>query len=420
MTRERTFLSSGPGSVLVTVALLTIVSGVKATPLLNWSPIDPTIAASLVLVVVWLLSCIPRIFALRPPRLFLGILFLVVITIFLTRYETNYQAEKAIGLVLTLFAVIVAGTFYKSESQQKTWLIATAILGCVVGFLALLNPLAVTEAEGLATEGANTISIGRLAGLSFLVLVGWAFLSSQSKWQSRLIALVASVFPALVLVFSGARGPIAFLVVATVVMLIVSQATGVSKIMGVVFVIFLAFYTTTQVESRGGERFLTALSGGLLDSEEARSSLWSASTHAISSSPLNLLGDGWGTFPWVTGLQGRIPDLDGKLYPHNFVYEFWIEGGIILLLLILAAIVVAGIHFLRRRDSIVATIQFSVLVYLVGNALASGDVNDNRMLWVTVAMGFAPWLTTAVSDVLNPPSTDAITDQSPLGAKELA
>ena len=83
---------------------------------------------------------------------------------------------------------------------------------------------------------------------------------------------------------------------------------------------------------------------------------------------------------------------DVRLYPHNLVLELGAENGLIGVLIFGALIIVTfaiGLTFLKREKGLARVVVRYLLVvccFSLLNAMVSGDINDNRILFTFVGL----------------------------------
>jgi O-antigen ligase len=103
-----------------------------------------------------------------------------------------------------------------------------------------------------------------------------------------------------------------------------------------------------------------------------------------------------GQAPWGIGWGGFATQVDldrgtGRQYPHNLLAEVTLESGWVCgaaTVLILAAALAAAWSRTRLAGGRLA---FAGVVFCLINALVSGDVNDNRPLFMFVSSALWLW-----------------------------
>ncbi|MEU2152073.1 O-antigen ligase family protein [Micrococcus luteus] len=202
------------------------------------------------------------------------------------------------------------------------------------------------------------------------------------KWLVRILSIAAVVFLGARMLQTGSRAPLLALGVAMV--LVVLLVAGRSNRLRSAFIFsgsllsVMALWRLIQSDAVDLEsRSVAWLSGERDTSTQARQFLWEQGLLAARHNPLGL---GWGGFTDLPFIS------DYYRYPHNFAIELileagWIIGGFVLLVLLSSGF---RLWFLAGSSSLVLS-TFSLFVFSVINAMFSGDINDNRLLWITAA-----------------------------------
>ncbi len=124
-------------------------------------------------------------------------------------------------------------------------------------------------------------------------------------------------------------------------------------------------------------------------SANARLEAWDDAGELFQAHPL--VGAGAGSFS-VSGI-GRF-----LRYPHNLVLEISAEQGLVGLTLFTVLVVTvltrllsacAAIRRLPGGDVTAPLIVLALLLFSLVNAMVSGDLNDGRMLWLTLGVALA-------------------------------
>ncbi|UHQ98899.1 hypothetical protein HYG81_24345 (plasmid) [Natrinema zhouii] len=79
---------------------------------------------------------------------------------------------------------------------------------------------------------------------------------------------------------------------------------------------------------------------------------------------------------------------DIRSYPHNIVLELGVEGGLVAVILFAAFsgwCLLCAVHN-RHRDPHLIGVTVAVWVYLFANAMVTGDLSTNRMLFAGTAL----------------------------------
>lgn len=346
-------------------------------------PIDLTVLLALVVIVVALVRIsrqgMPTIE--WPMWTFLALTVLVVGGV-VYGGMTSYGVIKA-SRFATLGLVAFLGTVasVRDEESVVRFADATLLIGSLMSAYAALsggNPL---EYGRFTAFGSNTIALGRAAALSL------AAGAVRSIWRPKILPVMAPVMLLSIwaLVGSGSRGPAVATVLALAVLVIVrTTQKGTSRWVPVVVGLASAggaAYLWQSAPQAAITRFTGVASGVLGTSIETRLQLIATAAQVIRDHPL--AGVGTGAFSRYTNLA---------VYPHNMLLELWSENGIlavVMILIVLVTALVRGGRCMRRHPGIASDFLMIALITSITNAMVSGDLNDNRVLYAIVAMVLA-------------------------------
>jgi len=348
-------------------------------------PVDVTILAAVGLIVLSALR-LGRDGGVRVPVPVWGFVacsLLVLAGIFQSDVSA-YGIDKALRFAtlgaVAVFAPMILIRTERSLIHLSGWLLAVGIAMSVAAVVSGGDPLAGGRYTAL---GSNTIALGRVSALALAVLVIAAI------WNGRLrvLALLAALLPALALLGSGSRGPalavgLAFLFLMGVKVL--SPTTGrvrsvaIGALVALLLVAAVAMAPTVSLE-----RFDLLFEGGGGQSGASRLVLLGDAATMFAQSPL--AGAGTGAFAVRHGSLS---------YPHNIVAELAAENGLIAtaaMLLFLIGAFVAAVSRVWKRPGYCSDLMLVVIVSSLVNALVSGDLNANRLLYAfaTIALVLA-------------------------------
>jgi O-antigen ligase len=327
------------------------------------------------------------------------------------RYRRVGLSRRSVIVWLGIAAVITAGALYAQDQSSAVarvgqwWLLVVAPLMAAprvamkrayllqfLGAIAIVSLIAITLAitqtpalptdERLSVLGDNTIQSARAVLLLPLIAAAYFLgMSGSSSW----LALPLLPIGAYGAVATGSRGPLlAF--VATIAMLIVGttrgrQGSGRILVFGAAGILTVAallaavsFLPSASLQrigllfaSIGGD----TTPGGSIDT---RASLFGLAVSAFEAHPL--IGVGTGGFATIAR---DTVTFAGYEYPHNTVLQFAAELGIVGASL---AVYIVALALLARTPQTVAWLAVRALgAFYVLNALVSGALYDERMLW---------------------------------------
>ncbi|WP_156155469.1 O-antigen ligase [Frigoribacterium sp. MEB024] len=363
--------------------LLLFSGAVKSSPALGWLPFDLTLASAS-LVVLGIAIRLVRAgtsFVVEPK----AVLFLVA---FLPGWffgvQNDYASDKLQGMLLTVIAV--AGSFYllANERRRRYWVMWFVVLGAAVLLNGLIFPNLEVTLGRLAAEGSNTITAGRATGAALVIAFS---LLLVSRGASRIALAALAVVFAYGMLESGSRGPVFAAALAVVaVAVFVSRQGKFRRILLVAIGLVVAWLFITRSSSSGIERIQGAFASDG-SATASRDAIWAAATRYISDVPQSFTGVGWANFSSVLR-NGEALDSGDRQYAHNVVLETLVEGGWIAGLATVVFLVLSLVRLRRQAVTPVGVVLFAMGVYFVVNAMVSGDVNDNRMMWATLALSW--------------------------------
>lgn len=382
---------AGP-SVLV---LLLYAGYIKANPLLADLPVDLTLLALVGVLVGVAGVVLARGADVLLPAGAVAVLLCAVPGVLLAS-ANPYATDKVSKLALTAVAGLAPLFLVTTARRRSVFVWAHVAVGGVLAVGALLTPARESETIRLASEGADTIATGRALGVAAVVLIVLAIAAPRVSMTGRLVALVGAAVLAYFLVGTGSRGPL--LAVAAAIVVVTVAMPGRGRLLracvvvgGLLVPLWLLVVDSGQ---EGASRIRDTLSGRA-SSGELRFAIWHDALVAVRDHPL---GVGWGDF-WTVLSPGARHTPSYTQYAHDVVLESTVEGGWLAGAAVVV-VIVAGLALLvrgARRHG--AHALLAIGVFVVVNALVSGDVNDNRTMWAVLAVGWAAgWARDAGND----------------------
>lgn len=363
------------------LALLVGAGAVKSSSVMRWLPVDLTLLSAIV-VLLGVLNIVAGAATYRW-RLPLGWVAGAVAfgaLGFFSRTSTGYASDKTLSLcTLTLGCSFVAGLLLVRSARQRNALAwGTVAVGLLVAALARIAPATDEALYGLvALSETATLTPARVVGAATVVVLAFAI-------GGRLRLLVAMPLAAVllvVLVGTGSRGPLVGLVAAGAgLLLFLPAGRRLRALLVLAVVAAVVARIVTGAAASVQDRFLLLLADDKGASVNVREALWRTSWEAIQLDPF---GRGWG------GLSPALTPVSD--YPHNILLEVAGEGGVIAVAGLLFVVVLAiwrTVHAVRTGDASALAI-FALVVFWFVNALVSGDINDNRGLFVVLAAALA-------------------------------
>lgn len=376
------------GFLAVTAVALTLYAGFfKGSKLVASLPVDLTVAGvvltALALVAV---SGQPSRFKPALPVFGLGLVFLLGFGDPATGDGTT-KIEKL--YLITLAAAVGVAVLLHIEKRQRIWVRAQIAIGALLSIGAMLAPTPTLDigSSSLSLDGSTTISAGRAAGVAVVGCLVLALFGANHRRRYAVVG-VALIYP---LLASGSRGPVAAAVLAVSLVTVLAPTTKLRRLtrIGLMAAAGLAGYYMLRGDTGGGgvgRVSSSLLAGNFSDtSSAARFTLWRDAVGYIAHHPF---GAGWGHIATASN-SFNLLGSNGLTYPHNVLLEVtgeagWLAGAAVI------AFLWRGLRRLRRAaDDPFRAALFGIAVFFVTNALVSGDVNDNRLMWASVALGWA-------------------------------
>jgi O-antigen ligase len=386
------------------LAAFLFAGDLKADPRLAWVPVDLTLLTGAILSLV-LAARAARGFrvASRAALLLLGLWWLTFLPGVWGSVDSPYGVQKVATLFsFTLLSALAPLWLLGGEGDLRGMVNALAGF-CLAITLAGLFGAGHGEAR-LQAFGSGTIALGRATGLLFLhavlalaegpsapIPVGKAVGSAVSWVRSGARLAKAGPFAVMTLagiaaVFTGSRGPI---VAALLVLLLVFGLgrqrlgrRGLELILAGGLLVALVAASLSFAPAGSLRRLDTFVHGQYGGSERYRVQALDQAWEQIRQAPAGL---GWGRFATRVDPEKGL----GRQYPHNLLAEVALEGGWACAAATVLVLVTAVLIAWSRTASGVGRIAFSGLLFYLVNAMVSGDVNDNRPLFMFISSALA-------------------------------
>jgi O-antigen ligase len=301
----------------------------------------------------------------------------------------NYGGAKLLRFVLIGTLLLVSGLLLiRNDRDFRRFALLFVACGCVTSIQMILHLQGRTaNAEGDITR----IGAGWLLGMSILLLLCFPLFEQPLR---RMVFTIGSL-PILIagLIASAARGPAISLAVILPMTLFVfsKQRLSTARILiGLLIVaccgasyLYLKRADPEKYSSKASELVQLSRGGSASGSATKRLDFYRKTILAI---PDNLwFGQGVGS--WSFFYYGR----DTRDYPHNLFLETTFEEGLVgqLLLLLFLGLVGGAVSRLLKRTSFRYGVLAGLLVYCVLISMFSGDLDDNRILWLWAGVALA-------------------------------
>jgi len=360
--------------------------------------IDITLLFLSLSILVFLYQMIRNSFTLLIPRNFIwsAVLFSFIgaflIAGLLHTHSIQYGFDKTMRFIFLTGWAFFGSVFIVSDFlslKHFSW--AVVAISTAMTIEALLNYNIGGQAAFITAFGSNYIALGRAAGLGLLTIVA-LLLQVEQTLGIRLALWVMAAGHFFAALASGARGPVMALVISMILFVLLSMRVFPSlRVERFAFKLgVIALFTTIILVIAGQELFPTlALRYHILltevgDSAAARLSFFQAAFELWVGSPI------WGCGPGQFSIA--VAGEDVRSYPHNIFLELGAETG---LLGVLVFTILVGYSLLKglfclykQKRSFRVSCRYLVVAccFALVNAMVSGDINDNRLLFVFLAL----------------------------------
>jgi len=372
----------------------------KAAERLSWVPVDLTGLFFCITVFMGASFLLRKSFRFQSESILpIGIFSVFVIYCVLSLSWSSgaeYASDKALRIsTLVFWAFLVPSLFItQSRIRMQRLFLALVLLSAWFAIESLIT-LIQSDSEGfIIVLGSNYLGSSRIIGIGSIITLIYAFYTRKS-YLIRILSFTLFTFFVFMLLFIGGRAPLLSLAASMLILLPLNCRLSCDlgfrikrRILYMFFFLFLAIGSVTcflMVTDSIGEslttisRFLVLLEPGGGTSASLRIEYFISSIHFWLDSPI--LGHGIGSWPILMG-HG-----DARGYPHNLFLEVLSELGLIALLITGSFIALnlrrLGSWSIIRNDAVRTTVLM-LFVYAIINASISGDIPDNRFLFMVL------------------------------------
>lgn len=332
---------------------------------------------------------------LLPVVLMLGFVLITIAS--LLYVETNpYSITKTLTLVsLTFWSFIgpfLLVDYSNPKLSLKRFFGTILFIGITMSIVAISSYVTDGATSTVALGTNNYLHLGRVAGLSALILLTCLLFRENLSRIRRYWVLLVSVVTLIALFISGGRMPVISFGVA--LLLVLARGINFKEVktkkeivikkktlaMSYIGIWTLPFIVNLIAESNFFNRFLAFFQENGGRSAGQRVYSFDIALDMIRDS--NLMGYGIGSFLNFSG------GLEARSYPHNIFLEVLAELGIVGFILLISILVMALYRYFKYYN---ISSYYSVVILVTAfffflNALVSGDINDNRFLFFALAL----------------------------------
>ena len=247
----------------------------------------------------------------------------------------------------------------------------------------------------ISIPGANPIQVSRYLAIGAAMMIALLIRNKPSQslhYFSILIAILLSI------ILSGSRGPLVSIIIGSIVYAILYERKHSSRIFGYGILAIGTIITLLLVLPESlTQRFFDISQGSVIMTQQGvrristiatRYEFWSMSIQAWFSSITSFfIGLGAG------GFSSLFIWRDWHWYPHNLFFEIIAELGLIGLIIGILFIIKSyqiinkGIQRGSFTDHSALWVAGTVVMFIA--AQFSGDINDNRILWMFIGISIA-------------------------------
>jgi capsular polysaccharide biosynthesis protein/O-antigen ligase len=344
---------------------------------LDFLPVDATLVLAVVVAVVVGLRLIFEPVPRAVHTVLFGFLLLIPAAFFTA--PTEYGADKELRLfTITFLSMLAPAVLIRDRADVRRHVLALGGVAGIVVAGGVVNPQPSSDYAGapITTESVDTIGLGTAAGV-VVVIATMCLMWRAVPWQ---VALPIDGLAVYVLLQSGSRGPLFATILAVFVgAFLVRRRPGIGRGAFFMFLVgagVLVAFSLAPLYSR--DRIIDLLTGNTAGSVDTRARLIDVALDMVNRHPL---GVGWGGFQY---------DAFGVYrYPHNLPLEVLAEAGLLFGGIFLAWLIICVARTYPATVDFAGATSFAVLVCVLGKALVSGDLNDNRLAFYALGIAVA-------------------------------
>ncbi len=295
--------------------------------------------------------------------------------------------------VLTVFCFVSPIALLTRGEDINRLFVALLLGAAAVSAFGIIFPTTTNLIRDLSSRStvmdASPLGVAQSEAYGFIIAI--ALLLTRRRWGILSWPMLAGIalLCAVAVLYTGSRGPIVGMVLCVLVMAF--WLKGGQKLAWAMWLCVFGFigiplalaltprsYTNRVVELLGH--------GEIGTSAEARLDY---ARFVLRNASISMLGHGSGSFAVDIGGD------DARGYPHNLLLEMWYECGLVGLGLSSAFVIGAGVMGWRLRKSVpehlhlAAMLAFLLYFFCLCEAMKSGDMSDNRYLWLYAGVAAA-------------------------------
>lgn len=351
-------------------------------------PLDVGVALGGVVALLVAVSALSEGSGRLPPRGVRLTILAAILVLVGVAYSTypEYGIDKGVRFgTLGVLAMLAPTYLVSGPASVRRVMWALVGVGLLLGGYALAAMVLGIGSGRAETFGGSPITLARATGLALGAAV--ALIIGRARYSAMLIPVVAML--GFVFLASGSRGPAAALVAGAAAVALVATVRRGSSVLRTALVTLTGVGGVAAAWSllpeRAVSRFALLLQSDPGESALARPWLIARAIEIGAASPL--IGAGTGSYvSEIVGYSFATP----RRYPHNLFAEVFAENGVVVLALMVVGVGAGLLGLLRsalRSSEVGTTFLLFAGVFTFVNAMVSGDLNDNQMLFAVLCMG---------------------------------
>ena len=305
----------------------------------------------------------------------------------------------ALTMFLTPFLIIKS-----SEDSKRLLYYFYSLLAIIVGimlfqFIYFLKwgdfAIVLAYWNRISIPGANPIQVSRYLAIGAAMMIALLIRKKPSDSVGHLLILTIIL---LTIILSGSRGPLISIIFGSIIYALLYERNHFMKIISyasiaigaIIFILLLLPENLTQrfFDISQGSVIITQQGVKRVSTIATRFEFWSMSLQSWISSIVNFvfgLGSG--------GFSSLFIWRDWRWYPHNIFFEIIVELGLIGLSILSLFIIKTyrlisnGLNKGSLTDHSSLWVAGTIVMFMA--AQFSGDINDNRILWMFLAISIA-------------------------------
>ena len=360
----------------------------KADPRFAWAPIDLTL-------LFFGLSILSALFLIVLRRIKVNKMALGGVILYLTfsawigftliwAPNNPYAAEKAVRVLTLVFWAYAGAALVIANKPERVvrfyFLLVLAAVWFAAESWAVYIGSGSTEPHLERVLGGNYLGMGRVVGMAINILVVGLLLGKE-KGLFKIFSSIIVMFFFVTLLILGGRGPFIATLMSTLVAFLLTR--NLFKLMPILLVMGVLLPIAAEVVPLTTLYRLQILleepSGGT--STQGRLQRIEGAWEQITEAPV--FGQGVGSFYWYHG----DPSLE-RDYPHNILLELAAETGLVgvSLFVFLVLFSIRKIQWTKISQHQLHFVAILMLVNTLLNAMVSGDIPDNRLLFTVLGL----------------------------------